>query len=182
MGLDMYLEKEIFIGAYFDHQEVTGEINVKIRGDAVPVNFDKVSRIVEQVGYWRKANAIHAWFVNNVQDGEDDCGRYYVTEEKMQELLEIVNKVLASSKLVDGLVVNGERWSVENEEWVPIFESGKFIEVASVAKELLPSQEGFFFGSTDYDQWYYEDLLLTKKILEAALAEPDADYYYRASW
>ena len=31
------------------------------------------SRIIEQVGYWRKANQIHNWFVENVQDGEDDC-------------------------------------------------------------------------------------------------------------
>ena len=28
----------------------------------------------EEVGYWRKANAIHGWFVRNVQNGKDDCG------------------------------------------------------------------------------------------------------------
>lgn len=25
--------------------------------------------------------------------------------------------------------------------------------------ELLPTQEGFFFGSTDYDNWYYHDMV-----------------------
>ena len=27
------------------------------------------------------------------------------------------------------------------------------------SKELLPTQSGFFFGSTDYDEWYYEDMV-----------------------
>ena len=26
------------------------------------------------------------------------------------------------------------------------------------AHELLPTQEGFFFGSTDYDEWYFSDV------------------------
>lgn len=45
-------------------------------------------RIIDQVGYWRKANHIHNWFVENVQDGEDDC-RYHgeVTKEDLEELL-----------------------------------------------------------------------------------------------
>lgn len=28
----------------------------------------------------------------------------------------------------------------------------------SLAHELLPTQNGFFFGSTDYDDWYYDDV------------------------
>ena len=38
--------------------------------------------------YWRKANQIHKWFVDNVQNGEDDCGDYYVSHEKLKELRE----------------------------------------------------------------------------------------------
>lgn len=29
--------------------------------------------IWKEIGYWRKANHIHKWFVDCVQDGEDDC-------------------------------------------------------------------------------------------------------------
>ena len=43
----------------------------------------------EEVGYWRKANQIHKWFVDNVQDGVDDCGEYKVTKE---QLIETVTK------------------------------------------------------------------------------------------
>ena len=41
----------------------------------------------EEVGYWRKANAIHGWFVRNVQNNVDDCGRYLVTKDNLRSLL-----------------------------------------------------------------------------------------------
>ena len=37
--------------------------------------------------YWRKANQIHNWFVTNIQDGNDNCGEYYVSQDKLKELL-----------------------------------------------------------------------------------------------
>ncbi len=45
--------------------------------------------------YWRKANQIHKWFVDNVQGGEDNCGEYYVSQEKLKELLDLVKRTLA---------------------------------------------------------------------------------------
>ena len=65
---------------------------------------------------------------------------------------------------------------------LPIVEDGKYIVDARVAKELLPTQEGFFFGSTDYDEYYYSDLQDTKQILEEALKDAHADFEYCASW
>ena len=46
--------------------------------------------------YWRKANQIHKWFVDNVQGGNDNCGEYYVSQEKLKSLLELVNTALAT--------------------------------------------------------------------------------------
>ena len=52
--------------------------------------------ISEQVGYWRKANAIHKWFVENVQDGEDDCDYHRtVTKNDVETLFELCREVLA---------------------------------------------------------------------------------------
>lgn len=52
------------------------------------------------------------------------------------------------------------------------------------AQELLPTQSGFFFGSTEYDEYYFEDLEQTRKTLSKILkdAPKDWDFYYRASW
>ena len=106
-----------------------------------------------QVGYWRKVNAIHRWFVDKCADGEDSCQLIYVDKSDAKELLNLVNEVLLDH---------------------------------SKASKLLPSQSGFFFGTTDYDEWYYEGLKYTKTLLENVLkfVEENKKYsiYYQASW
>ena len=53
----------------------------------------------------------------------------------------------------------------------------------SKADELLPSQEGFFFGSTEYGEWYFQDLEDTVSILENCLSMGDDwSFYYQSSW
>ena len=139
--------------------------------------------LLKQVAYWRKANQIHNWFVKNVQDGTDDCGQYEVTKEQLEELLKICMEVKLNSKLVKGKVNNG--YTFKNGVEIPNIEDGEYIEDPSTAMELLPSQSGFFFGSTDYDQWYMGDIDYTiEKILEV-LRTTDFDkeiVFYRSSW
>jgi hypothetical protein len=105
----------------------------------------------DEAAYWRKANAIHHWFVENVQRGIDDCKEYEVTKAQLEELLSTVNKVLDDF---------------------------------SLAEELLPTTTGFFFGGTEYDEAYLEDLKITKESLDRILKEHcDTDtYYYQSSW
>lgn len=45
----------------------------------------------------------------------------------------------------------------------------------SLAEELLPTVSGFFFGSTDYDQWYFSDVDDCKKQMEKLLEDYDED-------
>ena len=53
----------------------------------------------------------------------------------------------------------------------------------SKAAELLPTASGFFFGGTDYDDWYFQDLEQTIRIIDDALALPTSwDFEYRSSW
>jgi len=59
----------------------------------------------------------------------------------------------------------------------------------SRAAELLPAQSGFFFGGTDYDEWYFRDVEDTLKWLNSmitmgALNEnlKSWDFYYQSSW
>lgn len=59
------------------------------------------------MGYWRKANQIHNWFVENVQDGEDNCGSYYVTRDQLEELKELCINVLANKELAEDLLPTG---------------------------------------------------------------------------
>jgi hypothetical protein len=173
MGLDMFLSRKVFL--WRDQRK-----SLQITGMKSKINPEKVEYIIEEFGYWRKANAIHQWFVENVQGGNDDCKSYYVSKEDMQKLLDTVNKVLQASELIDGDVHNGTLY--KKGKAMPVIEKGKIIKDSTVAAELLPSTEGFFFGSTDYDQYYYDDLVQTKKILEEALTFDEGEFEYQASW
>jgi len=141
--------------------------------------------ISENVGYWRKANQIHGWFVENIQDGEDDC-QYHreVTEKDIIKLHNTCIAVLMNSKLVPGDVVNGYHLSDKGKK-EPFVEAGKVIEDPSVAEKLLPVQDGFFFGNDGYNQYYIRDLEETVKICDDVLASTNFHTHflaYRASW
>ncbi len=137
----------------------------------------------EEVGYWRKANQIHRWFVSNVQGGKDDCGEYAVPRAKLMELKVICETVLNASKLVKGEIANGKTLNKSTGVWEPIMEAGEYIEDPTVAKNLLPVFEGYFFGSYDYNQYYLEDIKETLKILEPLLKDDDeGNVYYSSSW
>jgi hypothetical protein len=152
MGLDMYLDKRTYVRRW-DHQKEEEKFLVTVTRGGKPfdaIKLERVSYVIEHVGYWRKANQIHQWFVVNVQGGVDECEDAYVTREQLQELLRVVTEVLADH---------------------------------SKAEKLLPTQSGFFFGGTEYDDGYFADLEDTVGILEAVLKEPnDASFYYQSSW
>ena len=95
MGLDMYLNKKTYVQNWkHNPSEEHHQIEVKrggvIRTDIKP---SRITYIVEQVGYWRKFNALHGWFVDNCGRGVDECQEIYVEEEKLEELLETLKEV-----------------------------------------------------------------------------------------
>ena len=54
--------------------------------------------VIVPVGYWRKANQIHKWFVDNIQNGQDDCGEYFVSREDLIKLRGLCRKVMRNRK------------------------------------------------------------------------------------
>lgn len=56
----------------------------------------------------------------------------------------------------------------------------------AIAQDVLPTQSGFFFGSTDIDEWYMQDLKSTIEIIDGVIDRltPDGypEFIYRASW
>ena len=183
MGLDMSVNRKTYVKNW-DHMAPEEKHTITIEGPkAKNIKPKRIEYIIEDMMYWRKANAIHKWFVDHVQDGEDKCQESYIPTEKLKELYKICKTVLANSELVDGQVQNGAKLTPMGME--AIMQDGKKIKDATVAGMLLPTEEGFFFGSTDYDQYYYQDIEDTAKWLEELFKEPDWDresYYYQASW
>ena len=169
MGLDMYLEirKNEYCPKY--HQDKGSDLALEYPKDItefIPNLTDlSISRQTNyEVGYWRKANQIHNWFMQNCARRDewdnpiDDCRPIEITVDKLEKLLDDCKKVLADH---------------------------------SLAKELLPTTDGFFFGSTEYDEYYFGDIEKTIEIIEPVLKFAKhkleiEDYvwevYYQASW
>ena len=164
----MYLIRKHYIGGKYDFCKVEGTIDISVAGKKIPIDIKKLGYIEEDIGYWRKANAIHKWFVDNVQDGEDNCKYYYVSVEKLRKLLNTCKEVKEKA----------------------ILEDGKIIKNVEEIAQILPTQEGFFFGCTDYDEWYMKDIYDTIEMLEGILKEEEElnkqglypEYQYHSSW
>lgn len=161
MGLDMHLSKRTYVKNW-DHHTPKERHDVIVRkgGETVQsIKPERVSSIQEDIGYWRKANHIHNWFVQNIQNENDNCGEYYVGIDDLINLLEVCKEVKKDPERAD---------------------------------ELLPTVSGFFFGDTDYDEYYMKDIDYTIEILEEVLSEKymdengrehyTGDYYYSSSW
>jgi hypothetical protein len=191
MGLDMYLERcnrKAWGYKNLDLDEVK-KSKPALYEELKPYIHQRGSEhfhwesLFEEVGYWRKANAIHKWFVDNVQDGVDNCEYYEVSKEQLEELLDICKTVKDKTQLKKGWVHNGDTFA--NGKWCPNYEEGDTITNPEVAAELLPTQDGFFFGSTEYDEYYMADIVETIDILTNVLETTDFDTHmitYCASW
>ena len=98
MGLDMYLSAKRYLWSDQDKDvsKQVGEI-IGIEGDAER-RFNGSSLVVKEITldamYWRKANAIHGWFVENVQDDDDDCKEYEVDREQLETLRDLCKDIL----------------------------------------------------------------------------------------
>jgi hypothetical protein len=178
MGLDMYLYKSKKVEGWTakDYRKVENltyemdkKIDIKTLENAIKylkeitylpnleqidlkVKNNKCYLFLEQVGYWRKANAIHRWFVKNIQDGMDECDYFFVTKEHLENLMTDCDKVLNN-----------------------ILE----------CKNVLPTQDGFFFGSSDYDLYYIENIKSTYELCSKLLKQIDFNHevlLYQSSW
>ena len=165
MGLDMYLHAKKYVEK-INWEKLDRDNDIGLDSPEVVnplwndiVNTAQMSDVATDIygvhvevtcAYWRKANQIHKWFVDNVQGGNDNCGEYYVSQNKLEELLALVNRALAERN-----------------------------------PTLLSPQGGFFFGSTDIDEWYWRDLENTKTKLERIFDLPqlsNLSFYYSSSW
>jgi hypothetical protein len=154
----MYLDAREFVSGYShssDSEKDRYTLAVTAAGlRNTDIDEMRYATINVNIGYWRKANHIHNWFVNNVQDGTDDCKPYYVSREQLTELRDLCMKVCKSGE-------------------------------PEVAEELLPTGVGFFFGSTEYEEYYFEETDRTARMLSMILDNErmtGMDFYYTSSW
>lgn len=134
MGLDMYLTASRYY--WFNEEKPV-------------IDGIEIKELRAEAAYWRKANQIHAWFVDNVQGGEDECNPHHVDREQLQQLIDLCKQALDTKT------------------------------------PLIEPRSGFFFGSTEIDEWYWQTLRDTVDRLTEALAKFPEEHWsfeYRSSW
>ena len=157
MGLDMYLYRKEYVStfAWTQDEKAVKEANLhSVIANHFNVDPNMGGIYVDYcVAYWRKANAIHGWFVNTLAGGVDECQPIYVSLDKLIELRELANSVVLTP---------------------------------AMAGDILPTQSGFFFGSSDIDEWYISDMKNTvdmlDKIISSVSPEDYPTFFYQASW
>ena len=164
MGLDMYFyaRKTTYKSfSKWDEPNSADETNypedLKTFSDYIyDRNFKSVqTEIRYQIGYFRKFNALHSYIVKTFADGVDNCQDIILYKEDVEQIKKVLDDVLNAHQQV-----------------------GK-------AKELLPTQSGFFFGSTAYDEFYFEDVKDAADLMQNLLDNFDFENYqliYEASW
>lgn len=123
---------------------------VSIDGDQVTVNV--------VTAYWRKANAVHGWFVRNVQDGVDECQLSNVDVEQLAKLAYDCQSAL-------------DAWG--KRDYV-------------LASEIMPPMSGFFFGGYELDDYWAAGLVYAMERLEFVVRQSiwlkGMSFAYQASW
>ena len=175
MGLDMYFEGTYSTRAFtersLDKTKVALDPSFESTLESIgfenaPMEFTNWNyySVNIPIAYWRKVNCIHNWFVENVQGGNDNCDRHYVSDEKIKELIKEIDNILSEDDPKTKL---------------------------AKAKANLPNTTGCFFGSQEYDKYYFEDLKYTKERMQACLDWQNKmagtgkcfdSFYYQSSW
>lgn len=132
--------------------------------------------------YFRKANFVYRFFQPYLVD--EAC---IVTKDMVNDLLERCDEIIEAAK-EDGVInKNGEiskryfycrnfygltKEEQEKERKRVAKETAKMPRVwTETAENQLPTQAGFFFGSTEYDVYYLEDILSCKEQFTKLLAD-----------
>jgi hypothetical protein len=114
-------------------------------------------KVEQEIAYYRKANFLIPFFEAMSNQRVENCVYLPVNQNWIEELQE------RCKTLLDLIEVD----KLEDEEYkIP----KKAIEKAY---ELLPTQEGFFFGNTNYDEYYFMKVHNVYKSCPAILEEFD---------
>ena len=122
------------------------------------IDFCKVKQKRKELSYFRKVNFLVKFFNDKIIE----CGSgpvvnrldIPITKEWCEELLEKCNNVVDKYNELKASYTPDT-----NDNNITLFESQEANDLfTKFASETLPTMAGFFYGSTDYDEWYLGDV------------------------
>ena len=183
MGLDMYIyARKETLGRVVKDAELSDEFLKDLYGKYGYISKPKDLKVFDNgdlsktatikvsynIGYFRKFNALHNFLTNScgrTVGVNDNCVDMLITEDIIDDLIDRLTRIVK--------VYNRNQAAAEY-----------------IAEAELPTQDGFFFGSTAYDDGYFEDCedaldLFTKmkELIVSAEEEGEEPYeFYYQAW
>lgn len=146
--------------------------NILFRNDAKGIEFDLDANMIEKDYLLKKEEVAY------VVEGEYEAAYWRKANQIRQWLVNHIDGFnydddceyyTVTKELLEELIMDCQR--VLNDH--------------SKAEDILPTSSGFFFGSTDYDDWYYEQLESTIEQCQGVIDETDWDnevVVYTENW
>ena len=108
----------------------------------------------EKVAYFRKVNLLLPFFGYS-----ENCSDLIITKDQVEDLIGTCSNVLDYfSNLYE---LNSFKEYYDKQEWI------------EYCQETLPNQDGFFFGSYEYDECYIDKVQRVKKIFQEVIENVD---------
>lgn len=109
-----------------------------------------VEREYDEFMYWSKANHIHNWMVQNIQNGEDDCREHHLSWEKSEKLIQDIKAVLADNNLAEKLLPRTSGFFFGSDEYNEryYFELERTLERLETAREYKEEGYEMFYDSS----------------------------------
>jgi hypothetical protein len=125
MGLDMYLKASRYVSGYEHSTRAEKKLFKTIVSDMEidPKIIDNESpslTVDVTVMYWRKVNSIHNWFVENCQDGRDECQDTCVSRKSLKELQKLCEETYKTKDAKTLKSVSGPFFGSQEIDWEDI--------------------------------------------------------------
>lgn len=115
------------------------------------LDFHKPAYNLDEVQYFRKFNALQNYFEERYDIG--NCEFHLITSEDIEDLLDIIEPIFKAYRLED------------------------ISKAQALAEANFPTTSGFFYGSLEYDDYYFQDIdTLYKTLLEMNALFPELNY------
>ena len=162
MGLDIYFKRVNKIDFQFAKKQNTEDA------------YDELE--IEEIGYFRKVNCLLPFF-----GYEDDCSIHPIEKCQIEDLVDTAKELLAIYGTFNAQL---QLYKVDLESYKSDKGKTKLIQekidnlwkpFETAAQEKLPTTTGFFFGYTEYRDYYVADLMDIVEIFTKVLDETDFD-------
>ena len=160
MGLDIYFKRVNKIDFQFAKKKDTQDA------------YDELE--IENVGYFRKVNCLLPFF-----GYEDNLSIHPIEKCQIEELVSIAKELLKEHHAINSSILSYkeilEVYKDDKKKTKEIQEKmdALWANFAEIASKKLPTTDGFFFGSTKYNEWYINDLTEIVNVFEEILDSTD---------